>query len=43
MLSSGVKQLRRPEIYRVELSAAVTALRDSLDNKGRASSPPRTV
>jgi nicotinate phosphoribosyltransferase len=35
MLPIAVKQLRRPELYRVELSAAVTALRDSLDPKNK--------
>jgi nicotinate phosphoribosyltransferase len=35
LLPSAVKQLRRPELYRVELSAAVTALRDSLDPKNK--------
>jgi nicotinate phosphoribosyltransferase len=37
VLGNGVKQLRRPEIYRVELSAGIKALRDSLAPKGKPS------
>jgi nicotinate phosphoribosyltransferase len=34
-LESGVKQLCRPEVYRVDQSPAVTALRESLDQKAK--------
>jgi nicotinate phosphoribosyltransferase len=38
VLSNAVKQLRRPEAYRVDFSPAVMALRDSLDNKPKPQS-----